>query len=56
MIDEHTLSFTRTLRTASSERFLVHASKITDVDIAAIEVHYLDSGVVAVTVIILSDE
>ena len=56
MIDKQTLSFTRTLRTSSSERFLVHAAKITDVDIAAIEVHYLDNGVVAVTVIILSDE
>lgn len=45
--------FVRTVRTASSERFLVQDIENPDVDIAAIDVHYLDNQVVTATVIVL---
>jgi hypothetical protein len=48
--------FVRTVRTASSERFLVQDIEKPDVDIAAIDVHYLDNQVVTATVIVLVKE
>ena len=45
-------SWKRTLRTASSERFLAqHEGK----DVAAVDLHYLASGAFAGTVILLKD-
>ncbi len=44
------LSWKRTLRTASSERFLV---KREGKDVAAVDLHYLASGTVGGTVILL---
>ena len=43
----------RTLRTASSERFLAQREGR---DVAAVDLHYLASGTVAGTVILLKDE
>ena len=48
--------FVRTVRTTSSERFLVQDIEKPDVDIAAIDVHYLDNQVVTATVIVLVKE
>ena len=48
--------FVRTVRTATSERFLVQNIENPDVDIAAIDVHYLDDQVVTATVIVLVKE
>jgi len=48
--------FVRTLRTSSSERFLVQDIEKPDVDIAAIDVHHLDNQVVTATVIVLVNE
>ena len=42
----------RTLRTASSERFLAHRECK---DVAAVDLHYLTSGTVAGTVFLLKD-
>ena len=51
MHSEHLkLNFKRTLRTASSERFL--AQRGGD-DVAAVDLHYLANGTIAGTVIIL---
>ena len=47
-----TLSWTRTLRTPSSERFLAQRGGN---DVAAVDLHYLANGTVAGTVIILKD-
>ena len=46
------LSWKRTLRTVSSERFLAQREGR---DVAAVDLHYLASGTVAVTVILLRD-
>ena len=46
------LSWKRTLRTASSERFLAQRE---GKDVAAVDLHYLASGTVAGTVILLKD-
>lgn len=43
------LSFTRTIRTAASERFLVQRDSF---DIGALDVHYSDSGRTQVTLIL----
>ena len=49
------LSWKRTLRTASSERFLafVHATDGSPAEAAAVELHYLPAGHVSGTVILL---
>ena len=47
-----TLSWKRTLRTPSSERFLAQRGGN---DVAAVDLHYLANGTVAGTVIILKD-
>jgi hypothetical protein len=46
------ISWKRTLRTASSERFLAQRE---GKDVAAVDLHYLASGTVAGTVILLKD-
>ena len=46
------ITWKRTLRTASSERFLAQREGR---DVAAVDLHYLASGTVAVTVILLRD-
>ncbi len=46
------ISWKRTLRTASSERFLAQRG---GKDVAAVDLHYLASGTVAGTVILLKD-
>ena len=46
------LSWKRTLRTASSERFLAQRE---GKDVAAVDLHYLATGTVAETVILLKD-
>ena len=46
------LSWKRTLRTTSSERFLAHRE---GKDVAAADLHYLANGTVAGTVILLKD-
>ena len=46
------LTWKRTLRTASSERFLAQRE---GKDVAAVDLHYLTSGTVAGTVILLKD-
>lgn len=46
------LSWSRTLRTSSSERFLAQRS---GVDVAAVDLHYLANGTIAGTVIILQE-
>ena len=46
------LSWKRTLRTASSERFLAQRE---GKDVAAVDLHYLASGTVAGTMILLKD-
>lgn len=45
--------FVRTLRTHSSERFLIHSENGNDA--AGLDVHYLDDGSVVGTLIILDD-
>ena len=47
-----TLVWKRTLRTPSSERFLGQSG---DRDVAAVDLHYLPSGVASGTVILLKD-
>jgi hypothetical protein len=46
------ISWKRTLRTASSERFLAQRE---GKDVAAVDLHYLANGTVAGTVILLKD-
>ena len=46
------ITWKRTLRTASSERFLAHREGR---DAAAVDLHYLPNGTVAGTVILLKD-
>jgi hypothetical protein len=46
------LTWKRTLRTASSERFLAQRG---GKDVAAVDLHYLANGIVAGTVILLKD-
>jgi len=45
------MNLTRTLRTPSSERFILHSDS--GKDVAALDLHYLDQGRVAGTLIIL---
>ena len=52
MLTKSTLSWKRTLRTQSSERFLATRD---GKDTAAIDLHYLQDGTVAGTVILLND-
>ncbi len=48
--------FVRVFRTASSERYLVEDTSNPGIDIAAIDIHYLDSQTVTATVIILETD
>ena len=48
------IQFTRALRTSSSERYLLHIDG--NGDDAALELHYLDDGTVAGTLIILDKQ
>ena len=50
------LTFTRVIRTASSERFLIQLLSDPEHDIAAVDVHYLDGGAVVATLILLSED
>ena len=46
----------RVVRTASSERYLVQENSNLDIDIAAVEIHYLNNNTVTATIIILVKE
>ena len=48
------INFTRVLRTASSERYLLHIDGVGDD--AALELHYLSDNSVAGTLIVLDDQ
>lgn len=48
------IQFTRALRTSSSERYLLHIDGVGDD--AALDLHYLDDGAVAGTLIILDKQ
>ena len=48
--------FERVLKTQSSERYLVQTSANADLDIAAVDIHYLETGVVSSTVVILHED
>jgi len=54
MICSTDISFVRILRTVSSERFLAQGKA--NVDLAAFDVHYLQEGNVAVTLVLLAEE
>ena len=48
--------FARVLRTASSERYLVQEVDHQEIDVAAIDIHYLESSTVSATVIVLQSK
>ena len=48
--------FVRVVRTMSSERYLVQDHAKPEVDIAAVDIHYLNNAVVAATVVLLAQE